>query len=530
MQASQDFLKVKEYLMNYDRSNLTEVLRAEKLIKQIKDNVSKVDFSLFVEHVLGFENGRHHYEWQQLLANRAVQEGKKMRILRPDEPSVKNKKIMVEAPRGHSKSTTFSVNYPLWKIAVDRNIRIIIVSKSASQAESFVREIQGHIERNIDYQEWAGDLIPDESVKWTQSEFIVKRDNYRLKDPTVSATSVSGVLLSKRADIIICDDILNIGNTRTSDQRDKTREWFFDVLMPVLEPGGQLIVVGTAWNSEDLYQELLKDTTFDVKMVYDAILDEKKGQVLWPDKWTWDLLMERKESSGTLSFNRAYRNKVTSAEDQVFQPEWLEDAKSGNRQLIRHLDYSKWDLGAMTVTGGMDLAISMRDGADDSAIAIIGRTKTGVKIPLWLEMGKWSPADQRKRIVEVFERFPMMAQFTVESNAYQASLQRDMAEMTDLPIKGYGTGGEKFDEDIGINSIAVEFENGKWILPYASDSDYTRRMIDSLVGGMLDFPSGHTADILMALWFANTAMRDITYGKKQGKASFGRGNPIKRRR
>ncbi len=443
-----------------------------------------------------------------------------------------NRKIMLEAPRGHAKSTTFSVNFPLWKIAKDHNVRIVIVSKSASQSESFVREVQGHMERNDEYIEWAGNLVPDQAQKWTQSEFIVKRDNNKLKDPTVSATSVSGVLLSKRADIIICDDILNESITRSATQRERTREWFFDVLMPVLEPNGTLIIVGTAWNQLDLYQELLADVTFDVKIIYDAVVNEKKKEVLWDDKWTWDLLMERKLSSGSLSFNRAYRNMVISAEDQVFQKEWLEDAMSGSRKLVRFVNYASWDLGAMTVTGGMDLAISKKDGSDDSAIAIIGRTKSGVKIPLWLDYGKWSPSEQRKMIVEMFERYPMMKKFTVESNAYQASLVRDMNEMTDLPIAGYGTGGEKFDEDIGINSMAVEFENGKWILPYNDSSEYTRRMVDYLIGGMLGFPGGHTNDLLMALWFANTAMRDITYGKgkSKGKATFAKGNPINRKR
>ncbi len=497
-----------------------------RAVKAKRDKDSWTDFSHFTEHVLDFTNGKHHYEWQQIIAGRAIQEDKKIRVMTADEPSVMAHKIMLEAPRGHAKSTTFSVNFPLWQIAKDHNTRIIIVSASASQSESFVREIQGHMERNEKYIEWAGDLIPDEAQKWTQSEFIVKRTDHKLKDPTVSATSFSGVLLSKRADIIICDDILNANNTRTADQREKMREWFFDVLMPVLEPHGRLIVVGTAWNTEDLYQELLQDSTFDINVVYDAIVDEAKEEVLWPAKWTWDLLMERKESSGTLSFNRAYRNQVHSAEDQIFQAEWIEESRNKNRKLLQTLDYSKWDLGTMTVTGGLDLAISQKAGSDYTASAVIGRNKNGIKIPLWFSRDRLSPSETRSLIVELFERFPMMAQMTVESNAYQASLVRDMADSTDLPIKGYTTGGEKFDEDIGINSLAVEWENGKWILPYSDDSPHTQRMVDFLVDGMLNFPSGHTEDLLMALWFANTAMRDVQYGKKRGRITLGRGKVI----
>ena len=291
-----------------------------------------------------------------------------------------------------------------------------------------------------------------------------------------------------------------------------------------------LVVHNTAWNVEDLYHETMKQKIYQVRKRYKAITDLDKKKVLWEERWTHEKLMERKQQMGSIAFSKSYQNEAISAEDQIFRPEWLEDAKSYNRKLVRFVNYAKWDLGAMTVTGGLDLAISQKDGSDFTASAVIGRTKTGVKIPLWLSRDKLSPSQTRQLIIELFERYPMMKQLTVENNAYQDALVRDMAEQTDLPIRGYNTGGEKFDEELGINSLAVDFENGKWILPYSEDSEYTQRMVDFLVGGMLNFPSGHTEDLLMALWFSNQAMRDITYGKKKGKATFGKGNPINRKR
>ena len=167
----------------------------------------------------------------------------------------------------------------------------------------------------------------------------------------------------------------------------------------------------------------------------------------------------------------------------------------------------------MTVAIGVDLAISQKDTADNTAFAVIGQTKLGAKIPLWLEQGKFTFAQTQRKILELANRYnPDIV--VVENNGYQEALRRDLADNTSLPIVGYSTGGEKYDENIGVSSIAVEFENEKWILPYSTEegTDYNREQIDRLVEGMLNFGSGHTADILMALWFANGGLRRLNYG------------------
>ena len=249
---------------------------------------------------------------------------------------------MLEAPRSHSKTTTFTVNYSLWEIARNRNIRIVIVSNSYTQSTSFLREITSHIERNERLKEVYGKIMPDNPTRWTAADIIVDRSNAKLKDPTVSATSIGGSVLARRADIIISDDILDDSNTRTLEQRKKTEDWFWKVLLPVLEPTGRLVVVGTAWNVEDLYEKLLKSNEFSVRKKYKAIIDEDKKEVMWKSRWSYETLMKLKGAMGSLAFNQAYQNEALSAEDAVFKSEWLQDAKRKGMQrtLINNLDIS----------------------------------------------------------------------------------------------------------------------------------------------------------------------------------------------
>ena len=486
---------------------------------------ARTSLKAYITYVRDFENNWHHNEWAEILDNKAFQYGDLIYYDVDDQYEVDNKWIMIMAPRSHAKSTEITVSYSLYEIGKNPNVRIVIVSSSMSQSQSFLREITQELERNDRHKEVFGNQVPAMPEKWTQHEIIVDRTNTKLKDPTVSATSIGGTVLSKRADIIICDDILNKENTRTAEQREKVRQWFFEVLLPVLEPDGRLIVVGTAWNSEDLYHQLMGDDTFQIRKRYQAIINEATHEVMWPARWDYDSLMLRKKTMGSLAFSQAYQNVVLSAEDAVFKVDWINRAKARGRnyRLRPTLDYATWDLGQMLIANGIDLAISKNSTSDFTAMMVLGRTREGMKIPLWAIREKLSPAETRQKIFEIHQNFSKqgLKMHKVESNGYQESLRRDMAEMTDLPITGYNTGGEKFDEIVGINSMAIDFENDKWIIPYDKNDDYTRRMMDFLISGLLAFPSGHTEDLVMATWFANTALRDLTVGTDQGDVQTG---------
>lgn len=512
---------------------MKKIIVPTERILEYQDEMSRRYIAMFTNHILGFSNAPHHREWYAILENRlTMAEGTSW-----DSPLIKapaghyNQKIMLLAPRSHAKSTCFTVNYTLWRIGQDPNIRILIVSASGGISVSFLREIKGHIERNPNYHRVYDNYAPEriqEAEKWSTTEIIIRRPNTRLKDPTVAVASAAGTVVSKRADLIICDDMLDENNTRTADQRAKIRDWFNEVLLPVLEPNGQLIVVGTAWNQEDLYHDMMSQDVFQVRKRYKAIINDDSKEVLWPERWSYKTLMERKAQTGSVAFNKSYQNEAQSAEDRVFQVEWLEEAKRKgiDRTFINNMDYATWDIGKMTIAIGVDLAISKKNNSDFTAMAVIAMTKNGMKLPLYLLRDKLSPAETKEKIIALNSRYRPDV-IIVENNAYQEALRRDLADTTTLPIRGYTTGGEKYDPIIGINSLAIDLENGKWILPYSNKDPYTQQMVDILVGGMLDYPGGHTEDLLMATWFANTGLRDISNAGSTintGKASdlFGR--------
>lgn len=495
---------------------------------------------LFTEEVLGVHNDDHHREWYQVLDDK--------RFL----------KIALAAPRGHTKSTSFSVHYPLKLIDEDNNIRMLLVGNAEVQPQSFLREIKSHIERDQSYVDFAGQLKPRIPTKWTDREIIINRSRTDLKDPTISTVGVGGTILSKRVDVIICDDILNPENTKTVDQRMKLKQWFWEVLMPILAPGGRVIFVGTIWHPNDLLSEILDDPSWDYRKRYKAVIEwptklelweawysirldgtpesriaadvylqehysemHEGVQLLWPRReidgrpfgFTFEYLYLLHRSN-RVAFEKAYQNNIVSREDQKFKEEWLARAlaRGANFRLLRELtpDQRK---EMRAVTSGIDLAASEDEQADDNAMCTLGLRRLDDMVQLLgLDRGKFSPKEWRKTIAERYLGFKH-DRMLVESNAYQVALKRDLAEYN-LPIAGFTTGGEKFDPYIGVESLAILFENDRIILPYDKTDPYTVALVEQLVDDLRQFPVGHTGDSAMAFWFAYTALRDLS-GKGQ---------------
>src|SRR5207249_7742511 len=115
------------------------------------------------------------------------------------------RRFLLLAPRRHAKSTCLSVNYVLWRIVNNPNIRILLVSNTDLQARGFVRVVKQNLEK------YFPSLIPEGREKWAETAFVVKRD-MTLKDQTLSAVGVNGPIISRRQDLIIADDVVDSEN------------------------------------------------------------------------------------------------------------------------------------------------------------------------------------------------------------------------------------------------------------------------------------------------------------------------------
>lgn len=530
--------------------NQKDIRRLAETIRLITDN-----FRIFTSEIIGLDNAPFHKEIDDYLSNEL------------------NKKLCIALPRGHGKSTHLSVAYPLWEIGRNHTVRILLVSSTTETARRFMSEIIGHIERNKKYQFWTKVIDPTgkgiipkrrtfqkREENWTGDSITIDRDDIKLKDPTINAVGLFGSILSRRADIIIVDDLVDQQNSATEEQRQKIKDWVYTTLMPVMTPGGRFIYLGNTWHMDDLISNLLKDPQFDVRKRISAILheadqqnlweewanfylddalppEEKKTraasfytahkhemdagvEVLWPEMYPYtDLFLKR--IANPYSFARMYQCDPSIRPGQKFLEEDITRALHKGRDMILQ-DEPRREYDVNCVASGLDLAISQQTWGHDTALLSLDRVKADsgeIKCSDYvirnIERGQFSPNQVREKVERHYHTVKPMG-IRVETVGFQESMSRDLGDRG-IPITSYHTGGEKNDPDIGVNSLAILLSQGKLVLPYSSKDARTRQLITQLVNEMRAYPEGHTGDSLMALWFAFSEIRDHT---KHGKIYF----------
>lgn len=509
----------------------------------------------------------HHELFYEILDNTLTQIDGKICI--NDQKKI-NKNILMLAPRFHSKSQCFTITYPLWEIYRNPDIRIIIVSANEDIAISFNRAIVNNLENNAELIDTLGNLVPQslDKKKWGEKAIIVKRDTME-KDPTIAAIGIGGKLISRRADIIICDDIIDLDTARTRQARNKTREWFENVLLPILEDNGRLIVAGTSWYKEDIYDTLWKDSQFDIRLKLKALIYNEKfisstaglrylpykltefpqaqnaneifdtkvmrkyslfhgleNGTLWPSKWSFEKLMDKKKNMSNSSFMRQYLNEPATEEERVFKESHLKRAQErGNAKTLipmyDNIGKNTYNYGHLIIAIGVDLAISKKETADNSAIAVWGLDDKRNRILLWVDIGKFSPDEIKMKVVELYHNF-RPAKIKVENIAFQEIIRQQLAD-DDIPVEGFHTtAGRKFNEETGIASMAMLFEQDKVIIPSAvAGHAEEHKRVKQL---MYEFSSytydQHAGDALMASWFAFEALREFDKKLKENRGFF----------
>jgi len=150
---------------------------------------------------------------------------------------LRNRFLLLLSPRGHLKTSAITTGYALWRLTQNRNLRILILNEVLSNAKDILGAIKTHITSER-FRELHGnwDTLGE---MWTAEKIQVPRDKV-LKEPSISVAGILGTILSAHADLILLDDPQGDRNSGSPMQRKKVLSWFQKVVLPILEPGGQI--------------------------------------------------------------------------------------------------------------------------------------------------------------------------------------------------------------------------------------------------------------------------------------------------
>lgn len=351
---------------------IDKILETEKQIRRIKSQAALKDLFLFNTDVLGVEDGK-----SSLKLSRAHREMCKF----IDEEKTKYKLSLL--PRGHLKSTLITVGRSLQAICDNPQVRILLANATYPLAVSFLDQIKAHLKNNKKLHSYYGDLSKGSS-KWSENAIkIVKAgeiNDYEKRENTVTVAGITTSLTSQHYDIIIIDDAVNEENITTIDQIKKVYQFYRNCL-DLLEPGGELIIIGTRWHDSDLYGwimngdrdrpgEIPPSISKDImshQFVYKGeqfnIMKRKVvegSSPIWPEKFTQNHIDMLQREKGPYSFSCQYNNEPIPEANQQFKRSWF-------RYYIED-DLKNRNLFNFTM---VDPAISQEAGSDFTTIVTI---------------------------------------------------------------------------------------------------------------------------------------------------------------
>lgn len=478
-----------------------EVMGLAAALRELQIAEARESASAFVEFVLANEktggdlrNAQHHNEWHEFL---------------DAEP-----RAVLFAPVEHAKTTHVAVGRTLFALGENPNRRLAVISNTAKQAEKILSAIKLNIEENPRVREVFPGLVPSERPgdPWHSSAITVKRTTIA-KDPSVQALGVGGPLVGSRLDGVVLDDVLDVENTRTIEQMAKLLEWFETTLLTRLTDGAFLHVIGTPWNPKDLLHELASRPGFRSRL-YSAVENPddpwELWRPIWPEQFSRERLKAIRDDMMPANFARKYLCRARSLETARFKQEWIDGAIAlgapfRNFPLARLGKPTGEKLPTFT---GVDLAIGKKSDSDLTVIFTIAVDERGRRIVLDIQSGRWQAPEILSRIKATHDRYDSIV--TVEDNGAQNFLLQ-WAMDWGVPVRPFTTGRNKYDERFGVESIAVEMMNGRWVIP--SGMKPLPAEVLAWIQEMLYYdPEAHTGDRLMASWFAREAARQFERG------------------
>ncbi len=258
------------------------------------------------------------------------------------------------APRGSAKSTVIGLEAPMLLALTRPHYEISLGLATDRQVEErFDKLIQQFVENELILQDF-GEVKPPRGQKiWNHHQLSLTNG------AVIKGLSVMGKKRGGRPRLFILDDPENDPDSDSQAAAQVVVEKFemilFRQIIPMLESGSSIYWIGTLINRRSfLYHATTSDDPrFDFwnRKVLKAIEydkdDAKKVYVLWPEKWSKEVLEARREEIGPSAFASEYCNEPISEQDRILvidprKNEYSVDGEFDWKNPLTHTGIIKW--------------------------------------------------------------------------------------------------------------------------------------------------------------------------------------------
>lgn len=338
-------------------------------------------------------------------------------------------------PRGHFKSSEITIAYPIQKLIQDPNDRILITSGTWKNSKLFLSELKG----KVTSQNFIDTFGVWESNKWNEDQIIIKPRTQKFKEPSVMTTGAEVNITGQHYFRILADDLVGRENSSTPDQIRKIID-YFERLMPILEPGGELLVVGTPWHLLDLYAHIQKKLAA-LFYVYKRQIIEN-GSFILPEKFNEKVVSYLRATMTPELYSSQYDCTPISSSNQPLKLEMLQEVE-------------KIPMESLTVKNTtVDLSQGKTNTSDETAIVTCGWTEDSDLYILDIQNGRWGSYDKVEKIYGVFWTH-QPDNIGVETDAQQSYFADLLRLFEELKRKN----GEKFENYDRLPIVEIKSGN-----------------------------------------------------------------------
>lgn len=528
---------------------------------------------------LGRETYDHQRQWIDILEERSPKVLHQSIKYEAGKPN----RILINTPPFHAKSTVITQEYVTYRICMNPNVRVLIVSKTQEKAKAFLHSVKRML-TEPQFSMLQAAYAPPDGFKpkrgggdaWMATKIYVAGRGIAAadpaaKDPTCEALGIGGHIYGARADLIILDDCVTLDN---SGNHAKQVEWLNQEVMSRAK-NGKIIVVGTRVASVDLYSELRNGDNYIsgrspwTYLGQPAVLEYGETPEDWVTLWprssqpldeenadapdeeglypAWDgrALSDVRESVRPRTWSLVYMQQEV-AEDTVFHPSCVWGSVDRRRK-PGPLTAGAWG-HPRNGSEGMHSILSIDPAGTGEAfmlaVAVDRVTKDRWVCNAWSHHGA-TPAWYAEKLEQLYPEYGF-AEIVVEQNGYASWIIQDTRIVSFCRNRGilitpHYTSRNKQDPNFGVASIAPLFGSVRRIhegagrevfnddniihLPDPAKSEGVKLLIEQLIAWQ---PGKLGKDLRqdgpMSLWFAELRARIVANPTSTSKTeSFTRG-------
>jgi predicted phage terminase large subunit-like protein len=333
-------------------------------------------------------------------------------------------RLMIFCPPRHGKSAMTTIRYPVWRLASEPHLSIILGCYNQTLANRFSRQA-----RKI-----AATQVTLDPERTAVEEWLTTAGG------GVRAVGVGSGITGTGAKLMMIDDpVKSRDEAESVAYRDRVWDWYTDDLFTRREPGCAMVLIQTRWHEDDLAGRILASedgpnwTVVNLPALADSNdpLGRAMGAALWPERYDIAALEQIRMVLGTYSFEALYQQRPVPPGGGMFKREWFDIVGAAPHDAAR---VRYWDKAGT-------------EGAGDWSCGVkIARDQNGVFYLEDVVRGQWSALARERIMRQTAEMDGGNVSVGVEQepgSGGKESAESSMRNLAGFPVYAEKVTGEK---------------------------------------------------------------------------------------